>query len=199
MQTEKVITVSRYCQDLFDLAVSIQVTDRHGQHATLDEGGRFVIDLLGRVKESGNKAMVIGNGGSAAIAGHMQNDLSKAVGIRSLAFHDVSLLTAMANDHGYDNAYESYVAQWSDQDDLLIAISSSGGSPNILKAAAVARGRGCHIVTLSGFSRDNPLRSCGDLNFYVPVSDYGYVETLHSVLTHYLTDMAQKNANRTPL
>ncbi|MBU4263799.1 MAG: SIS domain-containing protein [Proteobacteria bacterium] len=193
MQTEKMMTVSRYCQDLFDLAINIKVTDRQGLPATLDEGGCFVIDLLGRVKESGKKAMVIGNGGSAAIAGHMQNDLSKAVGIRTLAFHDVSLMTAMANDHGYVNAYESFVEQWSDQDDLLIAISSSGESANILKAVAVARGKGCHIVTLSGFSEVNPLRRSGDLNFYVPVSDYGYVETLHSVLTHYLTDMAQKN------
>lgn len=134
--------------------------------------------------------MLVGNGGSAAIVSHMQNDLCKAVGVRAMVFNEPPLLTALSNDHGYGCVFERPVDLWAESGDLLLAISSSGQSENILRAARSAKARGCQILTLSGFLADNPLRGMGHLNFYAPSQVYGYVELVHSVLAHFLTDCA---------
>ncbi len=187
------ILLSEYCRILFGLANDINVTDSVKRTLSPDEGAQKVVEMLRELKVAGKKAMIVGNGGSAAIAGHMHNDLAKAAGIRALSFQDISWLTAMANDHGYEAAYEAGVMQWAEKNDLLITISSSGESENMLSAVLAARRVACRVVTLSGFSEGNSLRKLGDINFYVPVMDYGYVETIHSLLAHYLTDMAKKN------
>jgi D-sedoheptulose 7-phosphate isomerase len=131
---------------------------------------------------------LIGNGGSAAVVSHVHNDLVKACGIRALVYHDAPLATAYANDHGYQNAYADAVAVMLGGGDVLIAVSSSGASLNITNAAAVAKQSGAVVITCTGFLPDNPLRQMGDLNFYVPSSDYGQVELTHAALLHCLTD-----------
>jgi D-sedoheptulose 7-phosphate isomerase len=73
---------------------------------------------------------------------------------------------------------------------LLIAVSSSGMSQNILRAVAACRDKGCEVITMSGFSPANELRKLGGLNFYVPADSYGSVELAHSILGHFLTDVA---------
>jgi D-sedoheptulose 7-phosphate isomerase len=98
------------------------------------------------------------------------------------------LLTALANDNGYENAFQRLVDLWADPGDVLVAISSSGRSANILNACAAARVRGASLITFSGFGADNPLRTHGDLNFYVANASYGPVESAHAVLAHHLTD-----------
>lgn len=131
---------------------------------------------------------LIGNGGSASIVAHAQNDLVKACGIRAMVYQDVPLLTAFANDHGYQNGYSDALSIWLADDDVLIAVSSSGASKNILNAATVAKDAGSTVVTCSGFQPDNALRQIGHLNFYVPSCDYGQVELTHAALLHCLTD-----------
>jgi len=110
--------------------------------------------------------------------------------VPSLVFTEAPFLTALANDNGYIVAFEQQVDLWAKPGDLLIAISSSGRSENILRAAQAARGHGCGLITISGFQPENPLHFLGDLNFYVPIEDYGYVESAHSVLLHFFTDRA---------
>jgi D-sedoheptulose 7-phosphate isomerase len=132
--------------------------------------------------------MLIGNGGSAAIVSHVQNDLCKQAGIRALVFTEPPLLTALGNDCGYDSVFELPVELWASSGDLLIAVSSSGRSENILRAVHAATLQGCQIVTLSGFQADNPLRCMGDVNFYVPAHTYGFVESAHMALAHCLID-----------
>jgi len=166
------------------------VTDGKGMVLPLDEGASKAVEMILSVQANSGKVMVIGNGGSAAIASHMQNDLCKAVGMRVLDFSQVPLLTALSNDDGYGCVYERPVELWADAGDLLVAISSSGKSENILRAVQVAAARRCQIITLSGFSTDNPLHRLGDVNFYVSSSEYGYVESAHSVITHFMTDRA---------
>ncbi|MBI5558934.1 MAG: SIS domain-containing protein [Deltaproteobacteria bacterium] len=156
---------------------------------TMDSAARNVHAFLDLRKSSGHKVMAIGNGGSAAIAAHMQNDLSNAAAIRALSFQDIPTLTAMTNDFGQEEAYARFVQHWADAADLLVAISSSGASENILRAVQAARKIGCSVITFSGFAPTNQLRQKGDINFYVPASDYGFVETLHAVLAHYFTDL----------
>ncbi len=139
-------------------------------------------------RAAGRKVLVVGNGGSAAIASHLQTDLCHSLKIRGLVFNEPPLLTALANDNGYENAFQRLVDLWGEPGDALVAISSSGRSPNILNACAAARSRGLWILTLSGFGADNPLRGRGDANIYVANASYGPVESAHAVLVHELTD-----------
>ena len=190
----KVETVSQratsYFRKLFDLLQSTQVTDREGTPLSLDEGVNRAIDLILSLRSASGKVMLIGNGGSAAIASHMHNDLCKAVGVRAITFGEPPLLTALSNDHGYKCVFERPVELWANTGDLMVAISSSGRSENILRAVRASAARGCQVITLSGFSADNPLRRMGHLNLYVPSQVYGFVESVHSVLAHVLTDYA---------
>ena len=80
--------------------------------------------------------------------------------------------------------------------DILFAISSSGESKNILNGALKARQKGCHIITLSGFARENPLQKMGDVNFYVPSHSYGYVEIAHLTICHCIVDELCKRHSR---
>ena len=175
---------------LYQLLLDTRVTDERGAIPSVDEGVSKTVEMILSVKSASRKIMVIGNGGSAAVASHMQNDLCKAVGVRALVFSEPPLLTAYSNDHGFECVFERPIGLWAKRGDLLFAISSSGQSENILCAVRASLARECQVVTLSGFSADNPLRRMGHLNFYNSSQSYGEVETIHSVLTHLLTDCA---------
>jgi D-sedoheptulose 7-phosphate isomerase len=183
-----------YLGDLTQLFNNMEIRNAAGETLPLDHGARAALDLIRSAKANHCKAMVIGNGGSAAIASHLQNDLCKSVGVHALIFTEPPLLTALANDDSYATAYESLVKFWAVAGDLLIAISSSGRSENILRSARTAREAGCQIITLSGFAADNPLRQMGDVNFYVPSHSYGYVEVVHAAAAQFLTDALKINA-----
>ena len=172
-----------------ELLTGMQLTDAKGSSLSLEDGASAAVNLI---LEEGRKVMIIGNGGSAAIAAHMHNDLCNSVGIQAVTFNDSSQLTALANDHGYEQVFERPVDLWAKAEDLFIAISSSGKSENILKAARAAKAKGCEVITLSGFGSDNPLRKLGNVNFYIASKSYGEVEVSHLSLTHYLTDCCLK-------
>ncbi|GLH73168.1 phosphoheptose isomerase [Geothrix limicola] len=163
-------------------------TGSAGEAFAFDEAIQAAKAMLLEAKAHGKKVLIIGNGGSAAIASHMQTDLCHSLGIRGLVFNEPPLLTALSNDNGYENAFQRLVDLWGDAGDVLVAISSSGRSANILNACAAARARGLGLITYSGFGADNPLRGKGDLNFYVANANYGPVESAHAVLVHHLTD-----------
>lgn len=140
-----------------------------------------------RATELINKApriFFVGNGGSAAIASHMAIDYQKKAGKIALAFNDPAALTCLANDLGYAEVFAWQIDRHARAGDLVVAISSSGRSENILAAVGTAVGQGCQIMTLSGFDADNPLRSMGRVNFYVPSRDYGTVEITHLAILH---------------
>ena len=115
----------------------------------------------------------------------------RTAGLRALAFNDPSALTCLGNDLGYENVFAKQLEFHARPGDLLIAISSSGMSPNILGAVKEARARGCKVVTYSGFSESNALRRTGDVNFYVRGQDkeYGFVEVAHLALCHAVLDI----------
>src|SRR5580692_9341275 len=154
----------------------------------LADGCEWMRNSAHEAHRAGNKIMFIGNGGSAGIASHLAIDFSKNGGLRSLAFNDPAALTCLGNDLGYENVFAKQIDLHARPGDLLMAISSSGKSPNILKAVDVAREKGCAVYTFSGFSPDNPLRTFGDLNFYVNSGEYGFVEITHLALCHSLLD-----------
>ncbi len=179
-----------WTDDLAHLLESAEATGSRGEPIAQAEAFRAAEALILEARRTGRKVMVLGNGGSAAIASHMQTDLAHSLKVRALVFTEPSILTAQANDHGYETAFANLVDLWAEPGDLLVAISSSGKSPNILNGCGAARARGARLLTFSGFRPDNPLRAQGDLNFHVASSGYGLVESAHAVLIHHLTDLA---------
>lgn len=131
---------------------------------------------------------VIGNGGSAGIASHFMNDLLRTLNIGAMTLSDSNLLTCFSNDFGYEKVYELPLKLLMRPKDLLVAISSSGQSENIVRAAKGAKEIKASVITFSGFATDNPLREIGDLNFWVESCDYGLVEMSHFFLLHTLVD-----------
>ena len=130
---------------------------------------------------SGKKIIVVGNGGSAAMASHVAVDFTKAAGMRAINFNEADLITCFANDYGYENWVAKALEAYADQGDLVILISSSGKSPNIINGAEKAKNMGGSLITVSGFSSDNPLKKLGDLNLWVDSSEYNIVEMTHHV------------------
>jgi D-sedoheptulose 7-phosphate isomerase len=146
------------------------------------------MELAYQAHAAGNKLIFVGNGGSAAIASHMATDYSKNGNVRSLALNDGSMLTCLGNDLGYAQVFAKQIELHARAGDLVIAISSSGRSENILNAVKAARTAGCTVVTLSGFTPDNPLRGLGDVNFYLASDRYGFVEIGHLTICHAVLD-----------
>ena len=130
----------------------------------------------------------IGNGGSNAICSHMLEDYAKIAHFRTYSFSDPALITCFSNDYGYEHAMAEWLKIYLDKGDLLVAISSSGNSKNILNAVTIAKEYSSKIITLSGFKPENNLRSMGDVNFYLPIENYGVVECFHQVILHALLD-----------
>lgn len=139
-----------------------------------------VKEVLVRASRNRHKAIVVGNGGSAAIASHIAVDLTKNALIRAVNFNEPDLITCFANDYGYEQWLAKAIERYGDPGDILIAISSSGRSPNILNACRAARRKEfASVITLSGFSPDNPLRTLGDHNFWAESRAYNLVEATH--------------------
>ena len=127
------------------------------------------------------KVIIAGNGGSAAMASHVAVDFTKAACIRAINFNEADLITCFANDYGYENWVAKALEAYADKGDLVILISSSGKSQNILNAAKKATEIGLSVITVSGFLTDNPLRKLGDLNLWVDSTKYNIVEMTHHV------------------
>ena len=153
-------------------------------------------DLIRGVGTSNNKVIVVGNGGSAAIASHLAVDLTKVAGIRTVNFNEPSLLTCFANDYGYEHWVERALGFHADQGDLLILVSSSGESANILNGAKRAVAMGLSILTLSGFANDNRLRSLGGINLWVNSRTYNIVENVHQIWLLSIVDYLAADKDR---
>lgn len=182
--------VTAYFKRLGEFYQSIEVTLSTNLSPPFGEAIDRLVQTALETHKQNKKLIFIGNGGSAAIASHMAIDYWKNGGIRATAFNDPALLTCLGNDYGYERVFEKPIEMLSQPGDLLIAISSSGRSPNILNGVKMAREKNCAIITLSGFKPDNPLRKMGDLNFYVPSQAYGFVEMTHLAICHAALDLA---------
>ena len=147
-----------------------------------------LVRLFSDIKKNGRYVFFIGNGGSAAIAGHMTADFMKNGGMKTYSLYDNSVTTCMGNDYGYEYVFSRPLEMLMNPGDLLIAISSSGNSENIVNAVKVAREKGGKIITLSGFKEDNKIKSMGDLNLHVPMEHYGIVESIHNLILQHVVD-----------
>lgn len=183
--------ITSYLKGLGEVLLKIEASNDSGKKLSLEDGMEEAIRLIAKQANQKNKVIFIGNGGSAAISSHQAVDYWKNGGMRAIAFNDTSLLTCISNDYSYAEVFEKPIEMFADAGDVLIAISSSGKSENILRGAKKAKERQCPVITMSGFKPDNPLRSIGDINFYVPAPTgaYGFVEIAHLTLSHCICDM----------
>ncbi len=146
-------------------------------------------DLLLEMNRRGGKMILAGNGASAAISAHAALDFSKQARTRAMTIGDAAAVTALANDHGYESWISKALDLYADEGDVVVLISSSGRSANVVQAARHARQRGLSLVTFSGFAADNPLRAHGDINFWVDSRAYNVVENVHSIWLMMVCDL----------
>lgn len=151
-------------------------------------------DKMVSVNEKGLKTLIFGNGGSAAMASHFSVDMTKNAGIRCINYNEADLITCFSNDYGFENWVAKAVEFYGDEGDLLILISSSGNSMNMINAAKSAKKlKFSDVVTFSGFSKENPLKSSGNLNLWIDSKAYNFVENIHQIWLLSLVDLVIGN------
>ncbi len=152
-----------------------------------------IVKILKRVKKNKKKVILVGNGGSAAMASHVSVDLTKMCKIRSVNFNEADLLTCFANDYGYENWVKEALRSYADKSDLLICISSSGESENIINGAKFAKKLGCRVVTLTGFNRKNKVRKIGHINLWLDSKNYNHIEMVHHTWLLSIVDFVSRS------
>ena len=170
---------------------ALSIRDGDGVDFELDEGLECWANHTRDVRAKAGTVFLIGNGASASMASHLSADLAKNAHVHTEVFSDLSLITAISNDMGYDQVFVEPLRRRGKRGDMLVAISSSGRSENILKSVEIGGQMGLTVVTLSGMDSDNPLRTLGDLNIYISGKTYGEVETCHAAVLHYWMDLVQ--------
>jgi D-sedoheptulose 7-phosphate isomerase len=140
-----------------------------------------------------NKIIIIGNGGSAAIASHFAIDICKNTSLVCQCFNESSMITCLANDFGYENWTKKAIEYYGKKGDVLIAISSSGRSKNIINACLEAKKKkfSC-IITFSGFGSNNQLKKIGTINMWVDSKVYNIIENIHQVWLLSIIDYINK-------
>ncbi|NQT27883.1 SIS domain-containing protein [candidate division KSB1 bacterium] len=138
-------------------------------------------ELLQDTQKSKNKIILAGNGASAAIASHCALDFTKQAGVRAVNFNEPSMVTAFSNDYGYEDSVVQAIKFYADPGDTIILISSSGKSPNMVRAAEHAKNKNYNLITFTGFSPENPVKQLGGINFWVDSKAYNIIECIHMI------------------
>ena len=155
------------------------------------------VNIIKNIKKKNKKIIIIGNGGSAAIANHAVVDFLKITKTKSINFNNSSLITCFANDFGHDNWMKEAVNYYGDKGDLLIAISSSGMSKNIINACKMANKKKFEsIITLTGFSKENKVKKLGNINFWVESKVYNFIENIFQIIILSMVDCFNKTKIR---
>ena len=142
-----------------------------------------LIDLKKQIQEKAkeNSIFIFGNGGSAAIASHVAVDFSKNAKTNIITFNEYDHITCLANDYGFDQWIAKTLEMYAKDGDMVILISSSGKSQNMVNAANYAKENKISVVTFTGFDSNNPLKAIGDINFWVDSKAYNIVEMIHQI------------------
>jgi D-sedoheptulose 7-phosphate isomerase len=135
-----------------------------------------------------NKIILIGNGGSASISSHVAVDFTKITNFRAVCFNEANLITCFANDYGYENWAKKALEFYAIPGDIIILISSSGRSKNLVNACKFARKKKYFVSTFTGFEKNNPLSKLGNINFWVNSKKYNFVEMIHHIWLVALVD-----------
>lgn len=148
------------------------------------------MNLLEETREQGSSVYVFGNGGSAATALHMENDFNKGVSEKlekKYRFQcinaNMATIMAIANDNGYDRVFEQQLENILEKDDVVIAISGSGNSENVIKAVNYAKNQGCKVIGMTGYS-GGKLKKLADIALHVPIDNMQITEDIHIIFNH---------------
>ena len=164
-----------------------EFTDHEGNSLDHEEGIKINLGMLENLRDRGGNLFLVGNGGSAGVVSHTLTDFINVDKLNARTLHESSLVTCMGNDYGYENTFSQPLSILARKGDVLVAVSSSGRSPNIHNAVKSIKKAGGEAITLSGFGKDNPLRSMGDLNIWLDSNSYGLVEIGHLFYLHFLS------------
>ncbi len=149
-------------------------------------------EIILKIKKNKKKIIIVGNGGSAAIASHFSVDMTKNGKVRCINFNESDLLTCFANDYGYENWVKEALKSYSDNGDLVILISSSGNSKNMVNAGKFIKKKKNTLITFTGFNGKNLLSKYGKINFIVNSKNYNYIENAHQYLLLLIVDIVSK-------
>ena len=177
-----------YLASFHDAVAATVCTDADGATHSMEWALKQLCEVSANQAANGLSQLFVGNGASMALASHMALDWSKNGGVCSQSLGDSAILTAVANDISYEDVFTEQLKWKAGTSGVLVAISSSGNSPNIIAAVRQARTNGMGVLTFSGLKRDNLLRRMGDVNLYVPAKTYGVVECAHQLLLHMWLD-----------
>lgn len=183
------MTWKSYLDDLAATLLALEATCENG--ARIDADAAYA-QLAGWVRECAaakRRVYFVGNGASASMASHFSTDLAKMAGAPTEVFTDPALITATGNDMGYAESFAFPLRQRMLEGEVLVAISSSGNSPNAVQAVKAARELGGRAVTFTAMRPDNAMRALGHLNFYIPAATYGMAESGHAAMLHHLIDL----------
>ena len=157
--------------------------------ATRENFFQELVDLTITAKKVGGRLFFIGNGASAAFANHMALDWSKNGGLYSTSLSDSALLTALSNDYSYEMAFVEFLRiAGANKNDLVVTISSSGNSINILNVLKYCNILKIKTIGLSGLNNNNQTTLLADFSLFVPNKTYGMVECIHQIFLHLWLD-----------
>lgn len=180
---------SKYISELIEILGQTKMYVGTGEELAYEEGINTLVDCFTKHKQDRSQIFFIGNGGSSAIASHMTADFMKNGGMNTYSVYDNAVTTCMGNDYGYAYVFSKPLEFLARGNDLLVAISSSGNSVNIINAVDVAREKGMEVITLTGFKTDNAVKQRGGINVYVPCEKYGIVESIHNLILQQIVDV----------
>lgn len=181
--------MNTYIDELInDIRRTIFIVGNTKKDHDYNSGMTMLVEKFTWHKKQASQIFFIGNGGSSAIASHMTADFMKNGGMNTYSLYDNAVTTCMGNDWGYEYIFSKPLEFLLRPDDLLIAISSSGNSQNIVNAIEVAKRKEASVVTFTGFEADNRVKQMGDINVYVPSKKYGMVESVHNLILQQVVD-----------
>ncbi|MEY8523751.1 SIS domain-containing protein [Lachnospiraceae bacterium 38-10] len=180
--------MNRYLERLKKALDCVEIRGFSGETLEYTEGISALVDLFLSCKRSRKTIYICGNGGSAGIAQHMTGDFLKNGGLHTYSLYEQTVLTCISNDLSYEYVFSKQLELAAGAGEVLIAISSSGESENIVKAIRTIRDFGGRVITLTGFRPDNRIREMGDINIYVPEEHYGIVESVHNIILQQIVD-----------
>lgn len=167
---------------------NVEISKHNGTMLPYTEGIDELVHTFQEYKQSRQGVYLCGNGGSAGIALHMTADFMKNGGLCTYSLYQQATMTCLSNDLSYEYVFSKQLELLARPDELLVAISSSGESENIVKAIETMRQMKGRIITLTGFRPNNRIRSMGDINLYVPIEQYGIVESIHNIILQQIVD-----------
>lgn len=191
----KIVTLTASIDSFSSKLLNSKITTHLHENLSAQNGMQSVLEILVHCRNQNASVYIAGNGGSAAIASHAVIDFLNMAKMKATAMLDPAVTTCLSNDYGYEHVYERQLERFIQPNDVLIAISSSGNSKNIINAVNIAKKHNAKVITLSGFAENNPLRQIGDYNIWLNSKDYGQVEIGHAFMLHYLTDRLKENIN----